>query len=69
MYDLEGYIHCRPSKKGYYTLYEGRAPTNILLSECDVVGLEVIRGDDGKPIRFPTIEEAWNWAKARGKIP
>jgi hypothetical protein len=68
MYDLGGYVHCRATKKGKYTLYEGGwgEPRE---GYCDVSQLRVVRSEANKPIQFQSLEEAYVWAKARGRLP
>lgn len=64
MFDFGRYIHCRRNRRGDFTLYEGRCGQR---SGC-VVGLRVIRGKDGRPLRFATISEAHKWAKEHGRV-
>lgn len=63
MYDFGQYLHCRPNKNGSCSLYEGAYARSRDSQGCDMGYLQVMRGEDRKPLRFKTFDEAWDWAR------
>lgn len=68
MYDLGGYVHCRVTKKGQYVPYEG-SYGDTRSGRCDTVELRVIRDEQGKPLRFETVEGCYAYVKNKGLVP
>ena len=58
-YSLAGYYHARQLKNGTFAIYEG----SWVSSPCSVGYLEVVRDDQGKPVRFTTIQDAAKYAR------
>ncbi len=61
---LGRYKYARTLARGGYSLYEGMHSNR---GEDGTSGLEVVRGSNGKPHRFNTIEEVKDYCGLGGK--
>lgn len=60
---IGGYCYAKKLKDGKYSLYEGCWGRG----ENNTTGLEVVRDNSGKPLRFDSIEEIAKYKRAKGK--
>lgn len=60
---IGGYYYAKKLKNGQYSLYEGSWGRG----EHSTVGLEVVRDNEGKPLRFKSVEEITEYKGRKGK--